>query len=203
MCNPFGGGGGGIDADAVARQAEERRAQRVRQGTASINTQFEGFTPGFFQGIEQDALDFFNPQLQSQFSDTREGLIKNLARAGNLDGSVGARNLGELTEELATQQGFVADKARNFGQGARADVESNRANLIQNLAASADPFAAAQAAAASASSLTAPPEFSPLGDVFTKFANLATPQIVAAQRGFDNPASILFNNQRGSATNVA
>lgn len=191
MCNPFGGGSG-PNPDKVARQAEERRAARIREGTVSINEQFDQFGPEFFGGIEQDALDFFNPQLQKQFGSTREGLIKNLARSGNLAGSVGARKLGDLTEELGIQQAQVGDKARGFGSRARADVESNRAQLIQNLAASADPFAASQAAIASAQSLTAPPEFSPLGDVFTKFTNLASPQIVAARRGFDNPASSLF-----------
>lgn len=195
-------GGGGPDPSVIARQSEERRAGRIREGTASINEQFEGFTPEFFGGIEQDALDFFNPQVDEQFFDTRERLVKNLARSGNLTGSVGARRAGELTEAQAKERAAVADRARNIGLGAKADVESNRASLIQNLAASADPFAAAQAAAASAQSLTAPPEFSPVGNLFTKFENLATPQIVAARAGFDNPASRLFPSLKDTSTIV-
>ena len=198
MCFP-GGGGSGPNPDEVARRAEDRRAARIREGTVSINEQFDQFGPEFFGGIEKDALDFFNPQLQKQFGSTREGLIKNLARSGNLDGSVGARKLGDLTEELGTQQARVGDKARGFGNRAKADVESNRAQLIQNLAASADPFAASQAAIASAQSLTAPPEFSALGDVFTKFTNLASPQIIAAQSGIRNPASSLFGIRDSSS----
>ncbi len=185
-------GGGGPDPSQVARESEERRAGRIREGTASINKQFEGFTPEFFGGIEQDALDFFNPQVDEQFFDTRERLVKNLARPGTLSGSVGARRTGELPEARAKERATVADKARGFGLNAKADIERNRASLIQNLAASADPFAAAQAASASAQSLTAPPEFSPVGDLFTRFESLATPQIVAARAGFNNPASRLF-----------
>ena len=200
MC--IGGGSSGPDPSEVARQAEERRAARIREGTASINTQFDQFGPDFFQGIEQSALDFFNPQLQEQFSDTKEGLVKNLARPGNLTGSVGTRRLGELTEALAKQQAQVGNKARSIGLAAKGDVEGNRAQLIQNLAASADPFAAAQAAAASAASISAPAEFTPLGDVFTKFANLATPQISAARQGFQNPASGFFGPQTSSASIV-
>ena len=101
MCNPLGGlfgGSSGPDPGDVARQSEERRAARIREGTAGINQQFESFTPEFFGGIEQDALDFFNPQVDEQFFDTRERLVKNLARSGNLSGSVGARRTGELTE---------------------------------------------------------------------------------------------------------
>ncbi len=198
----FGGGSSGPDPTEVARQSEERRAARIREGTASINTQFDRFGSDFFQGIEQKALDFFNPQLQDQFSDTKEGLVKNLARSGNLTGSVGVRRLGELTEALAKQQAQVGNKARSIGLAAKGDVESNRAQLIQNLAASADPFAAAQAAAASAASISAPAEFTPLGDVFTKFANLATPQIAAARQGFRNPVSGFFGPQTSSATVV-
>lgn len=208
MCNPLkslfgGGGGGGSDAAAVARQQEERRAQRVREGTQAINQQFAQFDPAFFQGVEQSALDFFNPQVDDQFFGAREGLIKNLARGGNLSGSVGARRLGDLTEELATQRARIADKARGFAQGARADVEGNRASLIQNLAATADPFSAANAAAAQARALSAPPEFNPLGDLFVRFENIATPQIIAARSGFSNPASALFPSLQPRTTTVS
>ncbi len=199
MC--FGGGGGNAAEDS--RQIEAARAKRVREGTADINTQFEGFDDAFFGGIKQNALNFFNPQLQSQFTDTREGLIKNLARSGNLSGSAGAAQLGDLDEELGKQQALVGNKALNFAQQARGDVENTRSNLIQNLAATADPFAASQAANSQAIALSAPQEFSPLGDVFTKFAGLATPQIAAAQRGFNNSASRLFGPRSGSITQVA
>ena len=202
MCNPFGGSSG-PDPSEIARQSEERRAARIREGTAGINEQFERFTPEFFGGIEQDALNFFNPQVDEQFFDTRERLVKNLARSGNLSGSVGARRTGELTEARSKERANVADKARSFGLNAKADVESNRAALIQNLAASSDPFAAAQAASASAQSLTAPPEFSPVGDLFTKFENLATPQIIAARAGFNNPASRLFPGLKDTSTIVS
>lgn len=200
MC--IGGGSSGPDPSEVARQSEERRAQRIREGTESINAQFDQFGPEFFAGIEQKALDFFNPQLQDQFANTKEGMVKNLARSGNLSGSVGTRRLGELTEELGKQQAQVGDKARAVGLAAKGDVESNRAQLIQNLAASADPFAAAQAAAASAASISEPAEFSPIGDVFSKFAGLATPQIGAARQGFQNPASSFFGPQTSSSTIV-
>ncbi len=192
MCDIFGGGSSGPDPAQVARQQEAERAARVRKGTRAINEQFAQFDPSFFQGIEQSALDFFNPQLQDQYGDTRETLIKNLARSGNLQGSVGARRLGDLEEELSTQQARIADKARSIAQGARADVERNRAALLQNLAATADPFAAAQAAGAQAQALTAPPEFSPLEDTFKKFSDLARPQILGARYGFKNPASLLI-----------
>lgn len=199
MC--FGGGGGG-NAVEDSRRIEAERAERVRQGTADINQQFAGFNDAFFGGIEQNALNFFNPDLQRQFTDTREGLIKNLARSGNLQGSAGAIKLGELNAERARQQALIGDKAKGFAQQARADVENTRSNLIQNLAATADPFAASQAANAQAVALTAPPEFSPLGDVFTKFTNLATPQIIGRNRGFNNSFATLFGPGAGSATDV-
>lgn len=196
------GGSSGPDPSEVAREQEELRQKRIREGTQSINNQFARFDGGFFNRIESDANAFFQPQLQEQFFNTRENVIKDLARRGNLSGSVGARQLGDLNKELSTQQALLSDKARGFSNRAKGDIESNRAQLIQNLAASSDPFAAANAAAASAEALTAPPEFKPLDDLFTKFANLATPQIIANDRGFRNPASLVFGNSQNRQTIV-
>lgn len=195
-------GNSGPDPSVVARQSEERRAGRIREGTANINQQFEGFNPEFFGEIEQSALDFFNPQLTEQFQGTREGVVKNLARSGNLSGSVGATTLGNLFAERAKQQARIGERARGIAGEAKAGVERNRASLIQNLSATADPFAAAQAAGASAASLSAPQQFSPLGDAFSRFSNLASPQIQAARAGIDTPFSGLFRPSGNSQTIV-
>ena len=188
----------------IARQQETQRTARITQGRASIGKQFEQFDDPFFSGVEQSALDFFNPQLEDQFQTTREKLIKNLARSGNLNASTGARQIGDLQKALGEQQGIVGNRALGFANDARADVESNRSALLSSLNATADPFAAANSAAARAQSLSAPQQFSPLGDLFSKFAGVASQNIAAAQRGFRNPASSLFgpSSSGGSSTIV-
>ena len=130
-------------------------------------------------------------------------MIKNLARSGNLDASTGARQLGDLEEALGTEQGRIADRSRGIALNAKGDIESSRAALIQNLAATADPFAAANAANASAAALTQTQQFEPIGDLFGGFLDNVTPQIVAAGRGFNNPVSRLFPGSFSSSTVVA
>ena len=177
----------------IAREQEEQRRARITEGTASIDSAFAGFDDSFFGGIEQSANDFFNPQIDRQFDRTRETLIKNLARQGNLNASTGARQLADLDTAGQEQRATFADKSRGFATSSRADVENNRANLLRQLQASADPSAAAATSAAQAQILSAPPTFSPIGDLFTQFANNAAVQIGAARRGFDNPASLIFS----------
>ncbi len=193
-------GGGGPDPAETARQQEIARAARVEEGTQSINEQFAKFDDPFFEGIEKSALDFFNPQVTDQFNSTREALTKSLARNGNLDGSVGARGLGDLTKAFTTEQANVGEKALNISRDARANVEKNRANLIRDLSGTADPFAAANAAAASAAALSRPPEFSPIADLFSKFIDIGATQVVGANRGFKNPASTLFGSGSSGST---
>ncbi len=176
----------------IAREQEEQRRARITEGTASIDSAFAGFDDSFFGGIEQSALDFFNPQIDRQFDRTRETLIKNLARQGNLNASTGARQLADLDTAGQEQRVTFADKARGFATSSRADVENNRAEIIRQLQASADPSAAAATSAAQAEILSAPPSFSPIGDLFMKFGRNAEVQIENARRGFNNPASLIF-----------
>ena len=183
----------------IAREQEDQRQARITEGTSSINSAFAGFDDSFFGNIEQSANDFFNPQIDRQFDRTRETLIKNLARQGNLNASTGARQLGDLDTAGQEQRVTFADKARGFATDSRADVENNRANLLRQLQASADPSAAAATAAGQAQVLSAPQQFSPIGDLFTQFANNAAVQIGAARRGFDNPASLIFSPTSGGS----
>ena len=176
----------------IAREQEDQRRARITEGTASIDSAFAGFDDSFFSGIEQSANDFFNPQIDRQFDRTRETLIKNLARQGNLNASTGARQLADLDTAGQEQRVTFADKARGFATDSRADVENNRANLLRQLQASADPSAAAATAAGQAQVLSAPPTFSPIGDLFTQFGRNAEVQIENARRGFNNPASLIF-----------
>ena len=181
----------------IAREAEAQRQGRITEGTSSINSAFSGFDDSFFGNIEQSANDFFNPQIDRQFDRTREGLIKNLARQGNLNASTGATQLADLDTAGREQRASFADKARGFATNSRADVENNRASLLRQLQASADPAAAAATAAGQAQVLSAPQSFSPIGDLFTKFANNAAVQIGAANRGFGNGSSLVFGPGSG------
>ncbi len=186
----------------IAREAEDRRQGKITEGTASINSSFAGFDDSFFGGIETSANDFFNPQIDRQFDNTREKLIKNLARQGNLNSSTGATQLADLDRAGQEQRATFADKSRGIASGVRNDVASNRANLLAQLNASANPAAAAANAAAQAQHLSAPQQFSAIGDLFSQFGGVAADQIAGARRGFGNAASSIFKPQSSAGQSI-
>jgi hypothetical protein len=83
-------GRGGSDNYAQEAAADEARRQReIEQGTAQVRGLFQSqFTPSYFEGLEQDYLDYYKPQLNDQVGDANEGLLYQLARSGHLDSSV-------------------------------------------------------------------------------------------------------------------
>jgi len=190
MCTSQGGDGSHIAKSQ--RQAEEERQRKITEGTGAINQQFARFDEPFFKNVEQAALDFYIPQLESQFGDAREKTIKRLAREGNLEASAGIGQLGDLTDTANLNRTLLADKSRALSGTTRANIEDTRSRLLGQLQATADPAAAATAAHQQALAATAPPEFSPIGDLFSKFLNQGAVQIGAARQGFQNVASPLF-----------
>ena len=185
------------------RRREEERQARIREGQAAIDEQFGQFDDTFFQGVEQSALDFFNPQLDEQFRRARDQVTFNLARSGNLNASEGARQFGDLTRTLQENRALIADRAAGDAARARADVESNRSDLIGQLSASADPSAAATGALARAQSLAAPRQFSPLGDLFAAAIRQGGDHIRARREfGEGFPPSVFPQPKKGSQTIV-
>jgi hypothetical protein len=181
----------------IARQAEERRQADIKAGTEQVNDVFAQFDDDYFSGVQKASNEYYLPGVDNQYEDARRKLVLNLGGAGTLNGSAGARKLGALDEDYAKKKADYANQGVTLAQQYRGDVESNRMDILNQLSASANPSAAAAAANARAQSLTAPPAFSPIGNLFGDLAqyganNLA---IEATGRGpgfntglFNNPA---------------
>lgn len=155
-----------------ARQEEEARQARIREGTASINSTFDSqFNDDYFTGRRQAYLDYATPQLDDQYADAQKQLTFSLARSGLLDSSSRASKLGELQKayDLNTQQ--VADQALASEGEARNAVEDARSNLITTLNATGDATQAANSSLARASALSQPAAYSPLSSLFADFTS--------------------------------
>lgn len=186
----------------LARQREAQRQQAIQQGMSSIDTAFQPFNDDYYSGIQQNALDFYLPQLQDQYRDAHKQSVLSLARSGNLSGSSGADTLARLKKEQEMARARIADRALQYSTTARGDVENARAQLVSQLNASADPSAAASAAVARAGVLSAPPTFDPLGDAFGKFtANLAN-AAGAERAGYRGLETGLFKLPTGGSARV-
>ena len=186
----------------LARQREAQRAIAIKTGMGNIDSAFGAFDDDYFKGVQQSALDFYLPQLQDQYRDAHKGAVLSLSRSGNLSGSAGADTLARLKKEQEMARARVGDRALQFSQGARGDVENARSQLVAQLNASADPSAAASQAVNRAQLLSAPPVFDPLGDAFAKFTGSLANVAAAEKSGYRGLDTGLFALPRGGSASV-
>lgn len=168
-------GGGGKNAASReaerAREEEEARQARIREGTASINDTFSQFDDGFFSGMRDSFMNFARPQIDEQANKAREQLIFSLARSGTLDSSMRANQQGDLQRNIDRELMSAADQARSYENQARTGVESARGDLLSLLQATGDAQGAANSALSRAQILSQPPAYSPIGQLFTDFTS--------------------------------
>lgn len=125
------------------------------------------FDDAFYNQRRQAYIDHYVPQLTDQFAKARNDMAFALARAGLTRSSVAADQGARLQEANAVQSATVANQAEGQVSDLRNKVEDNRANLVSQLQASADPGGTANLALARTQSLASEPlTYSPLGDVF-------------------------------------
>lgn len=161
MCGPSGDGGA-----AAARQNEQARQSRVNQGMNSIDAAFSGFNDDYYADFEKKNLDMARPNIAMQAREANDKTLFGLARSGNLGGSTAAKQYGDVATRNDQALLQASDTARAASSGLRRDVENQRDNLVGQLNMSADAGAAANAATTSAATLTRPPTYSPITNIF-------------------------------------
>ncbi len=155
-----------------ARKEEEARQGRIREGTTSINTKFDTeFDQSFFDRLRDSYVGYARPQLDEQFGDAREKLTYALARNGTLDSSMRTNQNADVQREYDRNLQDITDKGREYETTARTGVENARSDLISMLQVTGDAQGAANAALSRAKTLSQPPAYSPLGQLFTDFTS--------------------------------
>lgn len=178
MC--FGGSPPDQSAE-IARQKEVDRQARINEGTERINNTFSKFDDGYYSGLGKSYLDYYTPQLDTQYNDTKKQLAYKYGDQGALDSGAYNNDVARLTREYGVQRNQITDKSLEQQQGARSAVEQNRADLISQLEGGAGVESVASSALARAEAATRPPVYSPLADVFSSFTNA-----LATSRGLQN-----------------
>ena len=200
MCFSSGGDGGAADrarADEVARQ------ERVRTGVSNVNSKFSEFDDSFYNKRSQDYKDFAAPDVARQYKDTQSGILYGLARSGNLASSERARQLGVVNRERDLANMRVTDKATEYANQARSNVEQNRTDLINQVQATGDSNLAANQAQMRAASIRPSPAFEGLGSLFNTSGAIINK---AKQTEYYNPyapgmnALNPFGNKQGSSS---
>lgn len=191
----------------IARQQEAERQQRVTAARGNVDTAFQPFNDQYYGGYRTAYIDYYNPQLREQYGDARRTLVTRLAQSGNLASSYGADQIGRLDREYQRRGSQIVDEANASANDFRSRVEQQRSNLY-NLATSAeDPAAVGAQATTMASTLQAPPVFSPLANAFGDFLNTAAIAVANERRGYTGTGTGLFRPastaSSGSARYVA
>jgi hypothetical protein len=169
MAKKSSGGSSGQEA-AMARQAEADRQDKIRKGTRKVDQIFgDQFTDDFFTGRQNAFNEYAAPQLEDQFGDAKRQLTFALARNGTLDSTIRATKEADLQKEYDNNARAVSDKALAYGNEARGNVESSRADLIKMLNSTGDVQGSVNSALSRANTLSAPDAFSPLGPMFANF----------------------------------
>lgn len=170
--------GGGPDVDTTiqdqmladsrrAREEEEARKERIRQGTARIEDVFGGFDDSFYGNYRTDILDFYQPQLDDQFSDARDELTFALTRAGTLNSSMAGDKLADLTTAYDTNRAKLLADAEGQVSDLQSRVANEKSSLISLLNSTGDADRAANEALARSQVLfEKQPDYNMLPDIF-------------------------------------
>lgn len=160
----------------VGETPEQQFARLQAEGKLFGGTKKSGgFDEAFFTGRRDAYSNFATPQLEDQYGKANKELAFSLDRGGLLDSSVRGEKLSELQKLYDLQKQQIADKALSYETTARNSVEDARAGLISTLNATGDAEGAASAALARSQALSAPADYSSLGQLFTDFtAGLGT-----------------------------
>lgn len=199
MC--FGGGSVPHDNSAeLARAEEAARQARIKTGQEAIDNSFGAFDDNFYNKISTDYKNYYNPQLDSQYTDAMKNLTLKLASSGNLTSSYGADAMAKLRQKYAEQQGYVADQALAAANNLRTSVASTKNQLYSQNQTAADPSLASEQAIAATANLQAPQTFSPLGDLFSSFLSNVGTNAGLASAGYTNYMSPLVKSASGSGS---
>jgi hypothetical protein len=168
MC---GGGDGG--AAQRAREQEAKRQKAIDSGMNSIDTAFQKFDDPYYKSKESAYLDYYQPQIDRQYDDSRDALNLRLSANGLGGSTAGAFGLSRLAEDYAGQRAEGKSKALQYGNQVRSDVQGLRNSLVNQLNATGDAAVASQAANTSAYNQFAKPNtFDPITNAFKDYASL-------------------------------
>jgi len=143
-----------------------------------------GFGDDFYNKFRQSILDYYLPQEDEQYANARTGLNYNLARAGSLNSSVAAMDVGKLSEQDTMNRAQIASQADTQTAGLRTQVQQDQQQALNQLYSTEDPSVAANTAQnmVANANLTVP-LLNPVGALFAPI----TAGVGNAISGFMNP----------------
>lgn len=161
-----------LEETRLAREREEARQQRIREGTGQIDNAFSQFNDGFFQNVRDTYMDFYQPQVDHQYRRAGDNLAFALARAGTGNSSIAARNQADLTTQYNDTLATLLSQATGEADRQRGRVQGERSSLLSLLNATGDADRVSNEALTRTQQLYQErPSYNPIGDIFGGFAS--------------------------------
>lgn len=160
-------------AAAAAKDAADKRAA-MTAGLGQINSQFAGFDEPYYKGLQDNYLNYANPQIEQSQLKAQTGLRSALANKGKLHSSTDATQQGELA---TTYGGIFRDaqtKSLDYANQQRGQVQSAKQNSIAQMYGSESPDVGLQSASGSVGALQTGPAFEPISALLGQAAKYAS-----------------------------
>lgn len=181
------------------RDLEAERQRRIAEGTAQINSMFAGFDDPYYEGVSKAYRDHYDKLIAEQAEAARRKV--QLGWQGGPGTSGYVRRMGELERDIERQYADVASQSVDFANQRRSDLESNRSAILGALEGGSSIDTVANQASATAARLSAPPSYSPVGDLFARLTSIPANQTLARNQGYDTKP-LRFNSGKGAVTVV-
>lgn len=185
---------------AQAAYQQNIQHDKIAAADTAINQAFSGFNDDYFNKYAKSYNAAYTPQVDDQYATARTNLVDALGKSGNLTSSYGASQLAALDKAARDHLGYIGTQAEDAADKLRGTVANNKSNLYNLAQTASEPGVAAAQAPVIASSLDTPVAVSPLGQIFSAFANIGSNAIQAQQAGFYGTGIPLFNANTNALT---
>lgn len=170
------------------KEQERLRQERITAGRGAIDAAFSRFDDSYFGQFANDFTNYYNPQIDDQYGravGTTRAALKN---RGIDQSTVAGGAFSDLMRDRTRARTEVANNAAAGASQLRGNVERTKTDLYGLNESAADPAAANARATAEASAIVAPPNLSPISQVFA--ASMAP--VVAGVNAYRNRAGTAY-----------
>jgi hypothetical protein len=165
------------------RDRESEAEQRLTQGRARVNTNFDAnFTPDFYNQYAKALMDYWQPDMDRQYGDAQRSLNYTFAEGQPGGGSAPAEAFGRLKEAYDRSLLTAQDNSKAQANQLRGTNEGQRSALLAQLDQGTDPSSVVATSNNVIGNIPRPPTYSPIGDLFSNL----TQQFATAQQAYRN-----------------